>query len=106
MYGRKVKLRFLFVTLIFVIAGGVAANKRIRSMLILALFFAMYLIAWRIYEKEETVFKITTFITVVGIINVPITKYSVEWWNTLHQPASINILKKAQFILQCFSLYY
>ena len=72
-----------------------AWDARITSMLILALFFAMYLIAWRIYEKEEKVFKITTFITVFGIINVPITKYSVDWWNTLHQPASINILTKS-----------
>ena len=72
-----------------------AWDARVTSMLILALFFAMYLIAWRIYDKEEKVFKITTFITVVGIINVPITKYSVEWWNTLHQPASINILTKS-----------
>ena len=72
-----------------------AWDARITSMLILALFFAMYLIAWRIYEKEERVFKITTFITIVGIINVPITKYSVDWWNTLHQPASINILAKS-----------
>ena len=72
-----------------------AWDARITSMLILALFFAIYLIAWRIYEKEEKVFKITTFITVVGIIKVPITKYSVDWWNTLHQPASINILTKS-----------
>ena len=72
-----------------------AWDARITSMLILALFFAIYLIAWRIYEKEEKVFRITTFITVVGIINVPITKYSVDWWNTLHQPASINILTKS-----------
>ena len=72
-----------------------AWDARITSMLILALFFALYLIAWRIYEKEQKVFKITTFITIIGIINVPITKYSVEWWNTLHQPASINILSKS-----------
>ena len=72
-----------------------AWDARVTSMLILAIFFAMYLLAWRIYEKEEKVFKITTFLTVVGIINVPITKYSVEWWNTLHQPASINILTKS-----------
>ena len=72
-----------------------AWDARITSMLILALFFAMYLIAWRIYEKEEKVFKITTFITIIGIINVPITKYSVDWWNTLHQPASINIFTKS-----------
>jgi heme exporter protein C len=72
-----------------------AWDARITSMLILALFYAMYLISWRIYETEEKVFKITTFITILGIINVPIIKYSVDWWNTLHQPASINILTKS-----------
>ena len=72
-----------------------AWDARITSMLILALFYAMYLISWRIYETEKKVFKITTFITILGIINVPIIKYSVDWWNTLHQPASINILAKS-----------
>ena len=71
-----------------------AWDARITSMLILALFYAMYLLAWRIYEDKEKVFKITTFITILGIINIPIIKYSVDWWNTLHQPASINILSK------------
>ena len=72
-----------------------AWDARITSMLILALFYAMYLIVWRIYDKEENVYKISTFITILGIINVPIIKYSVDWWNTLHQPASINILSKS-----------
>ncbi len=72
-----------------------AWDARITSMLILALFYLMYLISWRIYENEEKVFKISTFITILGIINVPIIKYSVDWWNTLHQPASINILSKS-----------
>ena len=72
-----------------------AWDARITSMLILVLFYAMYLISWRIYENEEKVFKITTFITIIGIVNVPIIKYSVDWWNTLHQPASINILSKS-----------
>ena len=72
-----------------------AWDARITSMLILVLFYLMYLIAWRIYEEKETVFKITTIITIFGIINVPIIKYSVDWWNTLHQPASINILSKS-----------
>ena len=72
-----------------------AWDARITSMLILALFYAMYLIVWRIYEKKEKVYKISTLITILGIINVPIIKYSVDWWNTLHQPASINILSKS-----------
>ncbi len=82
-----------------------AWDARITSMLILALFYAMYLIVWRIYDKEEKIYKISTFITILGIINVPIIKYSVDWWNTLHQPASINILSKSSFIHQCFTHY-
>ena len=72
-----------------------AWDARITSMLILALFYLMYLIAWRIYEDKEQVFKVTSIITILGIINVPIIKYSVDWWTTLHQPASINILSKS-----------
>ena len=72
-----------------------AWDARITSMLILGLFYLMYLIAWRIYEDKEQVFKVTSIITILGIINVPIIKYSVDWWNTLHQPASINILSKS-----------
>ena len=72
-----------------------AWDARITSMLILVLFYLMYLIAWRIFEDKDNVSKITTFISLVGIINVPIIKYSVDWWNTLHQPASINILSKS-----------
>ena len=72
-----------------------AWDARITSMLILVLFYFMYLIAWRIYENKDYVLKITTLITLIGIINVPIIKYSVDWWNTLHQPASINVLSKS-----------
>ena len=71
-----------------------AWDARITSMLILALFYAMYILAWRIFEDKDKVNKVTLIITILGIINVPIIKYSVDWWNTLHQPASINILTK------------
>ncbi len=72
-----------------------AWDARITSMLILALFYLMYLISWRIYKDKANVFKITTIISILGIINVPIIKYSVDWWNTLHQPASLSILSKS-----------
>jgi len=72
-----------------------AWDARITSMLILVLFYFIYLVAWRIYENDNKAFKATTIITILGIINVPIIKYSVDWWNTLHQPASINILSKS-----------
>ena len=44
---------------------------------------------------KVVIFKATLIITILGIINVPIIKYSVDWWNTLHQPASINIFTKS-----------
>ena len=72
-----------------------AWDARITSMLILALSYIMYLVAWRIFEDNDKAFKVTSIITILGIINVPIIKYSVDWWNTLHQPASINILSKS-----------
>ena len=72
-----------------------AWDARITSMLILAIFYLLYLIAWRIYEDKEQVLKITTLITIFGIVNIPIIKYSVDWWNTLHQPASINIMSNS-----------
>tara|TARA_B100000674_G_scaffold447250_1_gene414753 strand:- start:244 stop:951 length:708 start_codon:yes stop_codon:yes gene_type:complete len=70
-------------------------DARITSMLILALFYLIYLVAWRLYDNNEKIFKITSVISILGIINVPIIKYSVDWWNTLHQPASINILSES-----------
>ena len=72
-----------------------AWDARITSMLILSLFYVIYLIAWRIYDNNDKAFKITSIITLAGVINVPIIKYSVDWWNTLHQPASINILSES-----------
>ena len=63
-------------------------------MLILAMFYALYLIAWRIYGDKDKAYKVTSLISILGIINVPIIKYSVDWWNTLHQPASVNLLSE------------
>ena len=68
-----------------------AWDARITSMLILALFYGMYLLAWRVYEDQDKVIKITSMIIILGVINVPIIKFSVDWWNTLHQPASIKL---------------
>jgi len=72
-----------------------AWDARITAMLILALFYLLYLLAWRVFEDKDKIFKATLIITILGIINVPIIKYSVDWWNTLHQPASINIFTKS-----------
>ena len=71
-----------------------AWDARITSMLILALFYIIYILAWRIYDGSEKVDKVTSLIAILGAINVPIIKYSVDWWSTLHQPASISIFSK------------
>ena len=71
-----------------------AWDARITSMLILALFYIIYILAWRIYDGTEKVDKVTSLIAILGAINIPIIKYSVDWWSTLHQPASINIFEK------------
>ncbi len=71
-----------------------AWDARITSMLILALFYIIYILAWRIYDGTEKANKVTSMIAILGAINIPIIKYSVDWWSTLHQPASINIFAK------------
>ena len=71
-----------------------AWDARITSMLILALFYIIYILAWRIYDDQEKVQRVTSMIAILGVINVPIVKFSVDWWSTLHQPASISIFTK------------
>ena len=69
-----------------------AWDARITSMLLLSLFYLMFIITWRITENNDKAIKISSYIAILGLINVPIIKFSVDWWNTLHQPASVNIL--------------
>ena len=66
-------------------------DARITSMLILALFYIGFIAAHKFISKEERANKISSLVAIIGLINVPIIKYSVEWWNTLHQPASIKL---------------
>ena len=68
-----------------------AWDARITSMLILCIFYILYILSWRIFENKTSVNKITSLISILGLINLPIIKFSVEWWNTLHQPASITL---------------
>jgi len=71
-----------------------AWDARITSMLILGLFYIIYILAWRINDDEEKAYRTTSLIAVLGVINVPIVKFSVDWWSTLHQPASISVFSK------------
>ncbi len=68
-----------------------AWDARITSMLILALFYVTFIFVHRLISEEDKANKISSIVAAVGLINIPIIKYSVEWWSTLHQPASIKI---------------
>jgi len=72
-----------------------AWDSRITLMLILFIFYSMYLVSWRIFKKKDNVIKITSLIPILGFINVPLIKFSVDWWPTLHQSSSIKILSKS-----------
>ena len=71
-----------------------AWDARITSMLILALFYSMYLLSWKIFRNDEQAAKITSIIAILGAINIPIIKFSVDWWSTLHQSSSVKILSE------------
>ena len=68
-----------------------AWDARLTSMLVLMFFYFLYILVFKIIKNENLVVKISYIIAIIGSINLPIIKYSVEWWSTLHQPASIKI---------------
>ena len=70
-----------------------AWDARITSMLLLAIFYLMFILSWRIFDNNEKAIKASSIVAIIGFINVPIVKFSVDWWSTLHQPASVNLLK-------------
>ena len=69
-----------------------AWDARLTSMLILMLFYMFFIISFKIFKDSEKLPQILSTISILGVINIPIIKYSVEWWSTLHQPASIKII--------------
>jgi len=71
-----------------------AWDARITSMLLLAIFYLMYILSWRIFDNNDKAIKVSSILAIIGLINVPIVKFSVDWWSTLHQPASVNLLKE------------
>ena len=68
-----------------------AWDARITSMVILVIFYLLFILAHKYLLEESKANNVSSLIAIVGLINIPIVKYSVEWWATLHQPASIKI---------------
>ena len=64
-------------------------------MLVLLIFYLAYILTWKIISNFYVAEKITSIIALVGLVNLPIIKFSVEWWNTLHQPATIKLTEES-----------
>ena len=66
-------------------------DARLTSMVILLFFYIMYILTWKFVNSFEKANKISSIIGIIGLLNLPVIKYSVDWWNTLHQPSSITL---------------
>jgi heme exporter protein C len=64
-------------------------DARLTSVLILFLMYLGIMALWRAVEDPSRAARAAAILTLVGAINIPVIKFSVEWWNTLHQGASV-----------------
>jgi heme exporter protein C len=65
-------------------------DARLTSELILLFLYIAYISLYNSFDNHKTATKASSILAIVGLINLPIIHYSVNWWNTLHQPASIS----------------
>ena len=66
-------------------------DARITSMLILAIMYLGILTLHGSFSNLEKADRLMSILVVIGVVNIPIIKKSVDWWSTLHQPASISV---------------
>ena len=66
-------------------------DARLTSMTILLFFYIAYILTWKMMSNFDKANNISSIIGIVGLLNIPVIKYSVDWWNTLHQPSSITL---------------
>jgi len=64
-------------------------DARLTSVLVLFLLYLGYIAIWQTIEEPTRAARIAAIVAIVGFVNVPIIKFSVEWWHSLHQPASV-----------------
>ncbi len=70
-------------------------DARLTSMLVLLFLYLGVIALHNAIENQQAAAKATAILSIVGVVNLPIIKYSVEWWNTLHQGASIRMTEAA-----------
>jgi len=64
-------------------------DARLTSMFVLMLLYIGYMAIWAAIEEPHKAAMVARVVALVGFINIPIVKFSVNWWNSLHQPASV-----------------
>ena len=64
-------------------------DARLTSVLVLFLVYLGLIALWQTIEDPSKAARAVSVMTLVGFVNIPIVKFSVDWWNTLHQPASV-----------------
>jgi heme exporter protein C len=64
-------------------------DARLTSVLVLFLIYLGLIALWQTIEEPSRAARAAAILTLVGVVNLPIIKFSVDWWNTLHQPASV-----------------
>jgi heme exporter protein C len=64
-------------------------DARLTSVLVLFLMYGGVLALWHSIDEPSRAARAVSILTLVGAVNVPVIKFSVDWWNTLHQPASV-----------------
>jgi heme exporter protein C len=64
-------------------------DARLTSELVLFLMYLGLIALWHAIDEPTRAARVAAVLTLVGAINIPIVKFSVDWWNTLHQPASV-----------------
>ncbi len=69
-------------------------DARLTSTLVLLFLFIGVIALRSAIESREAGARATAILALVGVVNLPIIKYSVEWWNTLHQPATFTLTEK------------
>lgn len=69
-------------------------DARLTSMLILLFLYFGVIALGNAIADEKSAARAVAVLTLVGVVNIPIIKYSVEWWNTLHQPATFKLTEK------------
>ena len=99
LWGRAVAPVGAVYTLIALITGSLWGkpmwgtwwvwDARLTSVLLLFFLYLGYIAVWQAFEDESKAGSAASILAVVGVINLPIIKFSVDWWNTLHQPASV-----------------